>query len=70
MAVRESAELYTVDLINLVDDKSSVLLIFLIVSAVFTFLALVCIAPIFNLVNRNQEEVIKLFLEIPLSKVK
>jgi hypothetical protein len=42
----------------------------LVISAVFSFLALVCITPIFNLVNRNQEEVIKLFLEIPLPKVK
>lgn len=45
-------------------------MIFLSVSTVFSFLALVCIMPVFNLVIRNQEEVIKLFLEIPLTKVK
>jgi hypothetical protein len=77
-AVTQSADLYTQNLIDLSSDDKypitltlrSVLLIFLVISAVFSFLALVCITPIFNLVNRNQEEVIKLFLEIPLPKVK
>ncbi len=67
MMVTESAELYTKEL-N--DEQNGILVTFLVVSSVFSFFALVCITPIFNLVNKNQEEVIKLFLEIPLSKVK
>ena len=52
MSVAQSTTLYTNDLYNTADENS-ILLIFLVVSSVFSFLALVCITPIFNLVNRN-----------------
>ncbi|CAD8111372.1 unnamed protein product [Paramecium sonneborni] len=68
-ATLESADLYTNQLISLAFD-SDVLLILLIVACVFTVISIPWIACAFNLVSQNQEEVIKLFLEIPLAKVK
>ncbi|CAD8089669.1 unnamed protein product [Paramecium primaurelia] len=68
-ATLESVDLYTNQLIDLAYD-SNVLLILLIVACVFTVISIPWIACAFNLVSQNQEEVIKLFLEIPLAKVK
>ncbi|CAD8192732.1 unnamed protein product [Paramecium pentaurelia] len=68
-ATLESVDLYTNQLIDLAYD-SNVLLILLIVACVFTVISIPWIACTFNLVSQNQEEVIKLFLEIPLAKVK
>ncbi|CAD8104910.1 unnamed protein product [Paramecium sonneborni] len=68
-ATLESVDLYTNQLVDLAYD-SNVLLILLIVACVFTVISIPWIACAFNLVSQNQEEIIKLFLEIPLAKVK
>ena len=61
---------YTAQLENDSVAKQSAILLFLIISAIFSFAAFIFLIPVYTLVSRNQEEIMKLFLEIPLAKVK
>ncbi|KAL4426928.1 hypothetical protein ABPG74_012928 [Tetrahymena malaccensis] len=66
----QSSNYYTQDLNSYIKSKNSLFVTYLIVSIVVVVLSFICIAPIFSFVNKNQESVLKLFLEIPVAQVK
>lgn len=70
MALEKSSIYYSEDLSSYIDGKVSIFISYLIVSIVICVLSFICIARIFTFVNKNQESVLKLFLEIPVAQVK
>lgn len=69
-ALAESTSLYENSLTKMTDEGTSQFLTFCITAGLLCLLSLIFIWPIFIYVNKNQEDILKLFLEIPLNKVK
>ncbi|EGR30970.1 hypothetical protein IMG5_119850 [Ichthyophthirius multifiliis] len=70
LALKQSANYYVEDLVDYIQSKSETYITYLIISIIFCVLSFCFITPIFSFVSKNQETVLKLFLEIPVAQIK
>ena len=68
--LNEIDAVYEKNLKKRLDNSSQFFLIFLIISIVLVFFSFFILIPFYNFVNLSQRELIKIFLEIPIEKIK
>ncbi len=70
MALRRSSELFVIELTQRTTSKEGTFMALLILSAISITVAMCILFPVLITVNKNKEEVLSLFLDIPEGTVK